>query len=65
MLAASTRSFTAGGRGCRSSSNRNRAVICRGLKENLLALPSIEGIHQIVLQPLGHSIPNAEGGQQW
>lgn len=60
MLAASSRPFIAGGRGCRSS-NSNRTVICHGLKENVAALPSIEGIQQVVLQPLGHKIPNAEG----
>lgn len=57
----STKLFTTGGQGCRRSSNSNRTVICRGLKENVAALPSIEGIQQVVLQPLGHTIPNAEG----
>lgn len=38
--------------------------LVRGLKENVQPLmPAIEGIKQVVLQPLGHTIPNAEGVQ--
>jgi hypothetical protein len=36
-------------------------VIPHGLKENVQALPSIEGIQKVVLQPINHTIPNQEG----
>jgi hypothetical protein len=36
-------------------------VVAQGLKENVQALPSIDGVKQVVLQPLGHTIPNQEG----
>lgn len=36
-------------------------MVAQGLKENVQALPSIDGVKQVVLQPLGHTIPNQEG----
>ena len=36
-------------------------IVARGLKENVAKLSSIDGITQVVLQPLGHVIPNQEG----
>lgn len=41
--------------------SRRAAVVAPGLKENVQALPSIDGIKQVVVQPLGHTIPNQEG----
>lgn len=36
-------------------------MIPHGLKENVQALPSIDGVQKVVLQPMNHTIPNQEG----